>query len=38
MIAAAPLALLAFIVLGLMNLTAGHRSATSSSHGLFRVS
>ena len=38
MIAAAPIALLAFFILGLMTLTAGHASATSSSHGLFPAS
>ena len=38
MIAAAPIALLAFFVLELMTLMADHASATSSSHGLFRAS
>jgi hypothetical protein len=36
MIAAAPIALLAFFILGLMRLTAGHGSAISSSRSLIR--
>lgn len=37
MIAAAPLALIAFFVLGLMTLVAGHGTA-SPGHGSFRAS
>lgn len=37
MITAAPLALLALFILGLMSLAAGHGSAASSSHGFFRA-